>query len=143
MHLFPNADIPVLQMSIDRNRTFQQHYELAKKLAPLREQNILILASGNVTHNFSHVDFNNANAKPFEWAVKFDVAIKDAFLNNDADGLIHIEKISDVFRINHPTNDHFIPLLYLMGVRCPNDKVSFPHMSWQYATMSMRNILLG
>lgn len=143
VHLFPKGNIPVLQMSLDRNKTFAQHYELAKKLAPLREKNVLILMSGNLTHNISKADFRNIEAKPFEWAIKFDETIKDAFLNNDVDTLVNIEKKSEVYKINHPSNDHYLPLLYLMGVRNENDKVTFPHMSWQHATMSMRHILLN
>jgi 4,5-DOPA dioxygenase extradiol len=142
-HLFPKGNIPVLQLSIDRTKTFQQHYELAKKLTPLRAQNILILLSGNLTHNFSHLNFRDMDAKPFDWALKFDETIKNSFLNNDVTTLVNIEKTSDVYRINHPTNDHYIPLLYLMGVRSAEDKVSFPHMSWQFGTMSMRHILLN
>jgi 4,5-DOPA dioxygenase extradiol len=143
VHMFPKGNIPVLQMSLDRNKTFQQHYELAKRLAPLRKQNILILMSGNLTHNFSHADFKNIDAAPIDWALKFDQTIKEAFLNNDADTLVNIATVSDVYKINHPTPDHYLPLLYLMGVKAESDKVLFPHMSWQYATMSMRHILLN
>ncbi|MGQ0828944.1 MAG: 4,5-DOPA dioxygenase extradiol [Bacteroidota bacterium] len=143
VHLFPEANIPVLQLSLDRNKTFQQHYELAKKLAPLREQNVLILASGNITHNFSHLDFNNVDAEPLDWAFKFDETIKETFTKNKKNTLINIKNVSDVYNINHPTDDHYIPLLYLMGVRNEKDKVLFPHMSWQNATMSMRHILLN
>lgn len=142
LHLFPKGDIPVLQLSLDQNRTFEQHYELAKKLAPLREQNVLILLSGNLTHNFSHADFRNIDAAPFDWALKFDDTIKTAFVNNDAETIVNIDKVSDVYKINHPTKDHYLPLIYLMGVRYESDKVTFPHMSWQHATMSMRHILL-
>lgn len=143
VHLFPEKQIKVLQLSIDRNKTFAEHLEFAKKLAPLREQNVLILASGNMTHNFSYLDFSNENAAPFEWAVQFDELVKNAFLNNDADSLVSIKNKEELYRINHPTDDHFIPLLYLMGVRNEKDKVEFPHMSWQYGTMSMRHILLN
>jgi 4,5-DOPA dioxygenase extradiol len=143
LHLFPKGDIPVLQLSLDRNKTFAQHYELAKKLTPLREQNVLILLSGNLTHNFSHVDFVNIDAKPINWAIEFDETIKNVFLKNDATSLVDINKISDVYKINHSTDEHFIPLLYLMGLRKETDKVTFPHMSWQHATMSMRHILLN
>lgn len=143
VHLFPEKQIKVLQLSLDRNKTFEEHLEFARKLAPLREQNVLILASGNLTHNFSHLNFANENAKPLEWAVEFDELVKNAFLNNDADTLVKMQKDEKLFRINHPSNDHFIPLLYLMGVRYEDDKVEFPHMSWQYGTMSMRHILLS
>ena len=142
-HLFPNGHIPVLQLSLDRTKNFEQHYLLAKKLAPLREQNVLILLSGNMTHNFSHADFRNIDAKPIDWAIKFDETIKNAILNNDVSTLVNIEKISDFYRINHPTNDHYLPLLYLMGIKNENDTISFPHMSWQHATMSMRHVLLN
>jgi 4,5-DOPA dioxygenase extradiol len=143
VHLFSDKNVKVLQLSIDKNKTFAEHLAFAKKLAPLREQNVLILASGNLTHNFSHLDFANENAAPFEWAIKFDELIKNAFLNNDAEALVNIKKNSELFRINHPTDDHYIPLLYLMGVKDENDKVEFPHMSWQYGTLSMRHIMLN
>jgi len=142
LHLFPEKKIPVLQMSLDRNRSFEEHLELAKKLAPLREKNVLILASGNLTHNFSHLNFSNENAKPYEWAVEFDELIKKAFLNNDSSALVHIKETGQLFRLNHPSDDHYIPLLYLMGLKRADDKVEFPHMSWQFGTMSMRHILL-
>ena len=128
-HLFPKADIPVLQLCLDRTKAFKEHYELAQKLAPLREQNVLILLSGNVTHNFSHLDIGK-DKKPVELALNFDSVIKNAFVNNDAATLVNI-KTSNVYHLNHPTDDHFIPLLYLMGVKNVNDKVTFPHMSWQ------------
>ncbi|MCW3104138.1 MAG: hypothetical protein JWO09_2578 [Bacteroidetes bacterium] len=143
VHLFPDKDIKVLQLSIDRGKTFAEHLEFAKKLAPLREQNVLILASGNMTHNFSFLDFSNENAAPFDWALQFDELVKNAFLNNDADALVAIKNNDELFRINHPTDDHYIPLLYLAGVRNKKDKAEFPHMSWQYGTMSMRHILLN
>lgn len=143
IHLFPKANIPVLQLSLDRTKSFNEHYELAKKLAPLREKNVLIILSGNVTHNFSNIDFANMNAKPLEWALKFDETVKNAFFKNDESALINIKKTSDVYRINHPTDEHFIPLLYLMGVKNKQDTVTFPHMSWQYGIMSMRHILLS
>jgi 4,5-DOPA dioxygenase extradiol len=142
VHLFPEKKIKVLQLSIDRNKTFAEHLEFAKRLAALRERNVLILASGNMTHNFSYLDFSNENAAPFDWAMKFDELVKKAFLNNDADTLVDM-KNNDLYRINHPTDDHFIPLLYLMGVKNEKDKVEFPHMSWQYGTLSMRHILLN
>jgi 4,5-DOPA dioxygenase extradiol len=143
VHLFPDKHVKVLQLSIDRNKTFAEHLEFAKKLAPLREKNVLILASGNMTHNFSHINFSNENASPLEWAVQFDELVKNAFLNNDPEKLVRIKDQAELYRINHPTDDHFIPLLYLMGLRNENDKVEFPHMSWQYGTMSMRHILLN
>ncbi len=143
VHLFPNADIPVLQMSLDYNKSFEEHFELAKKLAALRKKEVLILLSGNLTHNFSHTDFNNIDAPPKDWAINFDETIKNAILENDNDTLINIQTKSKTYLINHPTPDHYIPLLYLAGLRYPDDEVHFPHMSWQHATMSMRHILFN
>lgn len=143
VHLFPKRNVPVVQLSLDRTKTFEQHFELAKKLAPLREQNVLILLSGNLTHNIANADFRNIDATPFEWAVGFDETIKAAFVNNDAHTLVNIKTISKEYKMNHPSDDHFIPLLYLMGVEKENDVVAFPHMSWQHATLSMRHILLN
>jgi 4,5-DOPA dioxygenase extradiol len=143
VHLFPKGNIPVLQMSLDRGRTVREHYELAKRLIPLRKQNVLILLSGNLTHNISAADFRNPDAAPYDWALKFDEMITTAFLNNDPETLVNIEKAGDIYRMNHPTRDHFLPLIYLAGLRTESDRVSFPHMSWQHATLSMRHILLN
>jgi len=143
VHLFPEGNIPVLQLSLDVNKNFEQHFELAKKLAPLREKETLILLSGNVTHNFSHADFHNIDAKPIEWAVEFDSLIKHSFENNDAETIVGIKQKSTIYKINHPTDDHYLPLVYLMGVKGKEDKITFPHMSWQHATMSLRHILLN
>jgi len=143
IHLFPEGNIPVLQMSLDLNKNFEQHFELAQKLAPLREKEILILLSGNITHNFSHADFHNIDAKPIEWAIEFDSLIKDAFLKNDVETIVGIKNKSAVYKINHPTDDHYLPIVYLMGLKQKSDQVVFPHMSWQHATMSLRHILLN
>ncbi len=143
VHLFPKGNVPVIQLSLDRTKSFQQHYELAKKLAPLREQNVLILLSGNLTHNIQQADMRNINAKPFLWVEEFDETIKNAFLKNDHHTLVNIKIESAVYKINHPSDDHFMPLLYLMGLQRDKDKVTFPHMSWQHATLSMRHILLS
>ena len=143
LHLFPEANIPVLQLSLDSSKTFEQHLELAQKLAPLRNQNILILMSGNITHNFSHLNFENEKVKPFDWALQFDEQIQKAFLTNDSNALLDLKNNKELFAINHPTDDHFIPLLYLMGLKTKEDQVTFPHMSWQYGTLSMRHILLN
>lgn len=143
VHLFPKGNIPVLQLSLDRTKSFEQHYELAKKIAPLREQNVLILLSGNLTHNISSANFRNVDATPVEWAVNFDEIIKNAFLNSEVHTLINIKTVSKEYKMNHPSDDHFLPLLYLMGVENEKDEVTFPHMSWQHATLSMRHILLN
>ncbi len=143
LHLFPNANIPVLQLSLDMNKSFEDHFLLAQKLIPLREQKILILLSGNVTHNFSNADFQNIDAQPISWAAKFDELVENSFLNNTPETLIKIDKSSNLFKMNHPTDDHFLPLIYLAGLRTQNDSVNFPHVSWQHATMSMRHIMLN
>ena len=142
LHLFPERNIPVLQMSLDKNKTFAEHLELGRKLERLREENVLILASGNLTHNFSHLNFSNEHAKPFDWAVQFDELVKNAFLNGDEEALVNVKATGQLFRMNHPSDDHYIPLLYLMGLKRADDNVVFPHMSWQFGTMSMRHILL-
>lgn len=142
VHLFPKGNIPVLQLSLDRRKSFQEHYELAKKMAPLREKNVLILLGGNLTHNIRQADFRNIDAKPFQWVVEFDEVVKKAFLENDFKTLVDL-KSTDLFKMNHPTDDHFVPLLYLMGLQNENDKVTFPHMSWQHATLSMRHIMIA
>ena len=112
-HLYPEADLPVLQLSINALKPIDYHVELARRLAPLRERGILILGSGNVVHNLRRIDWNNPDAA-FDWAERFDEAVVEQLAKDPAD-ILKLQEHPD-YALAVPTPDHFIPLLYLAGL---------------------------
>ena len=140
-HLYPKADIPVFQVSLDRHLPMDKHQVIGALLAPLRDQGILILGSGNIVHNLGLYDAD-PDAKPYDWAVKFDAAVKKVLLAHDATALNHPETISpEMARLAMPTTEHYLPLLYVAGASRPTDRLSFPYEGLQNASMSMRMVL--
>jgi len=142
IHLFPEQNIPVLELSLDISREPVFHFELGQKLAELREQNILFIGSGNIVHNLSDVDFND-DAEPFEWATKFDLLIKDALEKKDFDSLINYKKFGLLAKRAIPFNDHYLPMLYVLGMTGPEEKLNFIHESVQNGSISMRSFITG
>ena len=112
-HLYPEADLPVLQLSINALKPIDYHVELARRLAPLRERGILILGSGNVVHNLRRLDWNSPDAA-FDWAERFDEAVVEQLAKDPAD-ILKLQEHPD-YALAVPTPDHFIPLLYLAGL---------------------------
>ena len=112
-HLYPEADLPVLQLSINALKPIDYHVELARRLAPLRERGILILGSGNVVHNLRRIDWNSPDAA-FDWAERFDEAVVEQLAKDPAD-ILKLQEHPD-YALAVPTPDHFIPLLYLAGL---------------------------
>jgi len=137
VHMYPNADIPVLEISLDVTKTDQEHFALAQKLTFLRLQNVLIIGSGNIVHNLHRMDYNE-DAEPYPWAVEFDKYIKDALLQKDIDRLLHYKELSPVGKIAVPTNDHYLPMLYSAALLKEGEQVVFFHESIQNASISMR-----
>ncbi len=113
VHAFPDADVPVVQLSVDATKSFEQHLELGAKLAPLRERGVLVVGSGNVVHNLRHIDWEAADTG-FEWAHRFDDSVRAAMVGSPAD-VLGIQGHPD-FRAAVPTPDHLLPLLYLAGL---------------------------
>lgn len=112
-HMFPNADVPVLQLSIDASKSFDEHLKLGAALAPLRDQGILILGSGNIVHNLRAIEWNKPN-EGTAWAHSFDDAVRDIMVSNPAD--LPSVVSHPVFAQAVPTPDHFIPSLYIAGL---------------------------
>ena len=143
-HLLPNADVPVVQLSLDRNLAPEQHVELAQSLAPLRDEGVLVLASGNATHNlrFAMRSFATGDTSTPDWATRFDRDVESAFTNHDGVGMAKLAATDDG-RMSHPTLDHFLPMVYALGAANVNDKVSFPLSGFDGGSLSMRAALLG
>ena len=143
IHMFPKADVPVFQLSLDQSKTFEEHLDLGRKLESLRDQGILILGSGNLTHNLGQIIWE-PNAEPVDWAVEFDAKAKKAIEGRDFKFLTTTtEWGKGLFRKAHPTADHYIPLLYAMGASTEKDKLSYPYEGFEYGTLSMRMVQFG
>jgi 4,5-DOPA dioxygenase extradiol len=141
--MFPKADIPVFQMSIDISKPSEFHYELGKELQALREKGILIMGSGNIVHNLGRVNFE-PNARPFDWALEFDDLSKKLLEEGDDRSLIHYEKLGSTAELSVPTPDHFWPLLYTLGARDgAKEKPTFVTDGIAHGSVSMRAIRWG
>ena len=112
-HVFPNADVPVIQLSINANKEFAYHLDLGSRLAPLRDRGVLVIGSGNVVHNLRRIDFGRPDAAD-DWAIRFDEAARDLMTNTPED-VLKLQEHRD-FALAVPTPDHFIPLLYVAGL---------------------------
>lgn len=143
--MFPDADIPVVQLSIDRRLDVKQHFELARSLADLRHEGVLILGSGNVVHNlrdaFTHMRLGTAETPP--WANRFDRQVADIVTQHDTDALVQLWPGGDDARMAHPSPDHWLPLIYTSAAVDSGDVVRFPTEGFDLGSISMRNVLWG
>ncbi len=126
-HLYPHADVPVIQMSLDYNQTPQHHFELAKELASLRKKGVLIIGSGNMVHNLRMVAWDklNADAYGYDWAIEASEKMKNHILNGDYQPLINYSAQGRAFDLAIPSPDHYLPLLYALALKEENEKISF------------------
>ena len=119
-YLYPDADVPVVQLSLDGSMSATEHYELAKKLRPLRDENILILASGNVVHNLRTIHWGDG-ATPYPWASEFNDFFVSEMHTNHHDNLIHWEQCGDAAHLSIPTPEHYWPALYALALQEQGD----------------------
>lgn len=140
--IFPNADVPTFQVSLNGNLSEEEHYKIGRKLAKLREEGILIVGSGNIVHNFENFDYEMYGEGSKE-AKEFDNYIKEALLNNDSDKIVNYKKLGDLAKFAAPTDEHYLPMIYISALQEDDDKVEFIHESIQNKTMSMRSVKIG
>lgn len=141
-HIYPNVDIPVFEMSLNASLSEAEHYELGKKLSVLRENGILIVGSGNIVHNLRNMDYD-MDAKPFDWAVKFDEYVAEAMKNKEHEKLINYKNLGSTVMLSVPTDEHYLPLLYIAALQEAGEEVKFIHEGIQHGSMSMRCIQIG
>ncbi len=141
-HMYPKADIPVFQMSLNRLGDEAYHYNLGKKLSNLREKGILIIASGNIVHNLGRMNFE-MNSAPFNWASEFDNYISEAIKSGMHHKLISYESLREVAKLSVPTKEHYLPLLYIAALQEQDDEVTFIYKGIQHGSMSMTSIQIG
>jgi 4,5-DOPA dioxygenase extradiol len=142
-HVFPNADIPVVQLSIDETQPPEFHYELGKRLAPLRDEGVLIVGSGNLVHNLHTYAWGRHNIEPFDWAVRFEKLAVEHLLKGNHAPLVNYESLGRDALLSAPTPDHYLPLLYVLGSRQPSDEATFPVEGFDGGSISMLTVQLG
>lgn len=141
-HMYPAADIPVVQLSLDMTKGPAYHFELAQQLKALRERGVLILGSGNIVHNLRQIRWE-ANAQPHDWALEFDQWMKTKLEQRDFHAIQHDYLKTAAGRLANPSQDHYYPLLYTLGASLPDDNLSFIYEEMQNASLSMRSVRLG
>lgn len=142
-HLFPKAEIPVVQLSVDRTKPAEYHYELAKRLASLREEGVLVVGSGNIVHSLQAYSWESSAAQPYDWAVRFEKQIREFIRNGDDASVIAFEKLGSDAMLSVPSPDHFLPLLYILGLRKENEHITFPVEGFDGGSMSMLSVQIG
>ncbi len=138
--MYPNADIPVFQLSIDYSQPPQYHYDLAKELSALRKKGVLIIGSGNIVHNLGMV---NWNGKPYDWAIEFDEKIKKLIDEQNHSAIINYDKLGKIAQLAVPTNDHYLPLLYSLALQEKNETISYFNEKCEMGSVSMRSVKIG
>ena len=141
-HMWPDADVPVFELSLDVNAPAETHWEIGRRLAPLRDAGVLVVGSGNIVHSFAGISWEpDAPARP--WAEEFDAWIADAIDRRDNAALVDYESAGAMARLSVPTNDHYLPLLYAAAMAAEDDAVSFTHTGIEMGSMSMRCVRFG
>jgi 4,5-DOPA dioxygenase extradiol len=136
VHIYPDRDIPVFQISVDGYAAPEEHYKIGRELRTLREQGVLIFATGNIVHNLRLVDWH-MGSKGFDWAYEFDEFIYENIINKNHDNILKFNEISAVAKHAVPTQDHFYPLLYALGATYEEDKVSVFNKSCELGSLTM------
>lgn len=142
-HVFPKADVPVVQLSIDETQPPQFHYELGKRLAPLREEGVLVIGSGNLVHNLHTYAWGRHNVQPFDWAVRFETLARDFLTSRNNEPLVNYEALGRDATLSAPTPDHYLPLLYVLGASSTDDAISFPVQGFDGGSVSMLCVRFG
>jgi len=125
-HVFPQADIPVVQLSIDETQPPAFHYQLAQQLVPLRDEGVLVIGSGNIVHNLHTYAWGQHEVEPFDWAVRFEQQVRSFIIDGNDAELAGYDSLGRDALLSVPTPEHYLPLIYILGIRQPGEKVTFP-----------------
>jgi 4,5-DOPA dioxygenase extradiol len=139
IQMFPEANIPVYQLSIDYSKPMQYHYRLAQELQALRNRGVLIIGSGNIVHNLHSIRFGSQT--PYDWAVDFDEKIATWIREGDHTSIVEFQNLGSLATLAHPTVDHFLPLMYVLGLQGKNDKPEFFNTAFDMSSVSMRSVI--
>jgi len=141
--MFPQADIPVLQLSMDYSRPPAEHFALGRQLKPLRDKGVLIVGSGNIVHNLRAARRGVSSIQAYDWAIEFDSKVAGQLQKGELDALADFQRMGAVAQQAHPTHDHYLPLLHAAGAADPKEPLRFFNASYQSASISMRSVVWG
>lgn len=142
-HIYPKADIPVVQLAIDRNQSGEFHREIGRRLVPLRHEGVLIIGSGNLVHNLRSYAWGQQNVEPYDWAVRFETQVREMIETEEIQPLVNYEKLGRDAQLSVPAPDHYWPLLYVLGTRQSGERVSYPIEGIDGGSISMLSIRIG
>jgi 4,5-DOPA dioxygenase extradiol len=142
-HVYPEADIPVVQLSIDETRAAPFHFDIGRRLAPLREEGVLIAGSGNLVHNLHAYAWGRHPVQPNPWALRFETRARELLVSGEYVPLIEYEKLGRDAMLSVPTPDHYLPLLYVIGAATRGSPVSFPVEGIDGGSISMLAVQVG
>lgn len=140
--MYPAADIPVFQLSLDYDQPPSYHYEIGKQLNKLRDKGVMIIGSGNLVHNLRQIDFSNSG-KVFDWAVEFDTKFTQWMDKGDHTSILNYQKLlGNTALMAHPSYDHLLPLFYILGLQQKNEKITYFNDRFDLASISMRSLII-
>ena len=144
-HLYPNADIPVIQLSLDYYQTPQYHYDLAKELSSFRKKGVLIIGSGNMVHNLGMVAWDKLNSLEYgyDWAIEANEKMKKYILSDDHKQLINFRSQGKAYNLAIPTPEHYLPLLYSLALKEEDEKVTFFSDKIVAGSLSMTSLIIN
>ena len=142
-HVFPKADIPVVQLSINETEPAEFHYETAKRLAPLRDEGVLVIGSGNVVHNLHAYAWGRLEVEPLNWALRFEKRVRELLETGNHSPLINYETLGPEAMLLVPTPDHYLPLLYVAALQRKDDQIDFPVEGFDGGSISMLSVRIG
>jgi 4,5-DOPA dioxygenase extradiol len=143
VHAYPDADVPVIQLSIDETQPAAFHFELGQRLAPLRDEGVLIVGSGNLVHNLHAYAWGRHTPEPYDWAVRFEETAKQLMLAGEFAPLIDYESLGRDAVLAIPTPDHYLPLLYVLGTKRGDEQIRFPVEGVDGGSVSMLTVRVG
>ncbi len=142
-HVYPEADIPVVQLSIDETQPAEFHYGLARRLDPLRDEGVLIAGSGNLVHNLHAYAWGRHVPEPLDWASRFETAAREMIESGNHEPLIDYELLGKDALLSAPTPEHFLPLLYILALQREGETASFPVEGFDGGSISMLSVKIG
>lgn len=142
-HVYPAADVPVVQLSINDTEPAEFHYNLARRLAPLRDEGVLVVGSGNLVHNLHTYAWGRHDVEPFEWAVRFEAQARELMVSGHHEPLVDYESLGRDAMLAAPTPDHYLPLLYILALDSDDDEATFPVEGFDGGSISMTTVQIG
>jgi 4,5-DOPA dioxygenase extradiol len=142
-HVFPDADVPVVQLSMDESQPPAFHYGLGRLLRPLRDEGVLVIGSGDVVHNLHSYAWGRRPVEPFDWALRFESKARELMLLGDHQALVDYEALGRDAELSIPTPDHYLPLLYVLGASDKSEPVTFPVEGMDGGSISMLSVQFG